>query len=216
MPVTPQDKPLELLREEVIDQLIMNYGHGQISLQAFERRLDSAVEAQDHQALLELTADLSLQVDTNYTEKKKEEFGVNYSSASSGERSYVINIFGGSDRRGTWQVPAEIVVICLFGGGKLDFSEARFSRQTVRLRIFCLFGGEDILVSENINTRSNLICLFGGVDDRGSSSSDRDAPTIIIEGLVLFGGVVIKVKRMVREQLVDFANQLKSLFTTER
>ena len=58
MPVSFQDKPIELLREEVIDQLIMNYGHGQISLQAFEQ-VDQAYELNDHQ-LHALTEDLVL------------------------------------------------------------------------------------------------------------------------------------------------------------
>lgn len=222
MPVPPQDKPIELLREEVIDQLIMNYGHGEISLEAFERRLDQAVEAKDHLSLLQLTADLSLQVDQNYTDKKKGEFtdkkkgefAARYDTEPTRERSYAVNIFGGSNRRGAWQVPEEIVVICLFGGGNLDFTEARFSQQTVRVRILCLFGGEDIIVSEDMNTQSNLVCVFGGVDDRGPGCGDSDAPTIIIEGLVLFGGVDIKVKKVLREHLVDFANQLKSFFSS--
>ena len=42
MSVAYRDKPIELLREEVIEQLIMNYGHGELSLGAFERRLDQA------------------------------------------------------------------------------------------------------------------------------------------------------------------------------
>ena len=42
MPVTPKDKPIQTLREETIDTLIMNYGHGHLSLDAFERRLDQA------------------------------------------------------------------------------------------------------------------------------------------------------------------------------
>ena len=31
MPVTPQDRPLDALREQTVDQLIMNYGHGKLS-----------------------------------------------------------------------------------------------------------------------------------------------------------------------------------------
>jgi hypothetical protein len=44
MPVTPNDRPIETLREETIDQLIMNYGHGKLSREAFERRLDEALD----------------------------------------------------------------------------------------------------------------------------------------------------------------------------
>ena len=55
MPVAPQDRPLASLREETIDRLIVNYGHGKLSLEAFERRLDQALDAQTHDRLLALT-----------------------------------------------------------------------------------------------------------------------------------------------------------------
>ena len=45
MPVPPQDRPLTAVREETIDRLIVNYGHGKLSLEAFERRLDEALDA---------------------------------------------------------------------------------------------------------------------------------------------------------------------------
>ena len=32
-----EDRPLEKVREETIDQLVMNYGHGELSSEAFER-----------------------------------------------------------------------------------------------------------------------------------------------------------------------------------
>ena len=47
MPVDNQDRPIEVVREEVIDQLIVNYGHEALSLEAFDRRLDQALSADD-------------------------------------------------------------------------------------------------------------------------------------------------------------------------
>ena len=67
MPVVAQDRPINALREEAIDQLIMNYGHGKLSLEAFERRLDRALDAKSHDEILELTADLDLIADKTYT-----------------------------------------------------------------------------------------------------------------------------------------------------
>ena len=45
MSVKFEDRPLEKVREETIDQLVMNYGHGELSSEAFERRLDAAMDA---------------------------------------------------------------------------------------------------------------------------------------------------------------------------
>jgi len=48
MPVTPHDRPIDALREQTVDQLIMNYGHGKLSREAFERRLDEALDSKSH------------------------------------------------------------------------------------------------------------------------------------------------------------------------
>lgn len=36
MPVKTEDRPVKNIREEAIDQLVMNYGHDEITLEAFE------------------------------------------------------------------------------------------------------------------------------------------------------------------------------------
>ena len=48
MSVVLEDRPIEQVREEVIDNLIYNYSHGVISAEAFERRLDKAMSTQVH------------------------------------------------------------------------------------------------------------------------------------------------------------------------
>ena len=98
MSVPDQDKPVEMLREEVIDQLIMNYGHGELSLDAFDRRLGVAIDSSDHTELAGLIADLSLAVDKTYADKKKQELGIRYETSDAEDIDYMINIFGGSNR----------------------------------------------------------------------------------------------------------------------
>ena len=48
MTVILEDRPIEQVREETIDQLIFNYSHGVISAEAFERRLDQAMNSNTH------------------------------------------------------------------------------------------------------------------------------------------------------------------------
>ena len=81
MPVTPQDRPIDAFREETVDQLIMNYGHGELSLEAFERRLDEALDTKSHDRLLELTKDLDLSADRQYTAQKQAELGIRVDAA---------------------------------------------------------------------------------------------------------------------------------------
>jgi len=122
MTVIAQDKPLDALREETIDRLIMNYGHGVLSLEAFQRRLDEAFDAAEHQTLQNLTADLDLQVDSAYVEKKREslelhpERRLDTDSVEADDVEHIVYIFGGGDRGGNWAVPGELRVITIFGG----------------------------------------------------------------------------------------------------
>ena len=45
------DGAVDTLREEITDQLVMNYSHGELSLEAFERRLDEAMATTDHDVM---------------------------------------------------------------------------------------------------------------------------------------------------------------------
>jgi len=212
MPVTYQDKPLELLREEVIDQLIMNYGHGEISLAAFERRLDEAYESSDHQVLHALTEDLTLEVNREYAQKKKEELGIQFSGAAVPEVDWMVDIMGGSQRGGAWQVPKELRVISIMAGGDVDFSSAQFGSDELRIKVVCLMGGVDIKVPEGVSVYSKVVSIMGGVEHNAQSVPSSDGPRIIVEGLVLMGGVSVKVKRKRRETWRSFAAEMRSYF----
>jgi hypothetical protein len=105
MPVTPLDRPIDQLREETVDQLIMNYGHGKLSREAFERRLDEALDTKSHDRLVELTHDLDLKADRKYATEKKAELGIRVepgvqAGVESDDTEHIINVFSGNTRKG--------------------------------------------------------------------------------------------------------------------
>jgi hypothetical protein len=217
MAVAPHDRPLSSLREEAIDQLIVNYGKGRLSLEAFERRLDLALEATRHAELLDLTADLDTFHEAEITasafsERKRDALGIVRDRGSPQRSEMIINVLGGTKRSGAWTVPPEIRIFNFLGGAKLDFSEAQFTSATTRIRAFSLLGGTEIYVSENANTVSRAFCILGGVDDSAGMSADPSAPTILIEGLMILGGVKIRLKRRLRERLLAFAQSIRGMF----
>jgi hypothetical protein len=213
MPVAPQDRPLNTVREETIDRLIVNYGHGKLSLEAFERRLDQALDAKSAEALVALTSDLELEVDPQYAQRKRAEFGVQTQPVPyARDVSYMIHVFGGGNRSGAWTVPREIFMLNLFGGCEIDFSNARFTSPVTRVRMLTLFGGAQFYVNENINTQTHALCLFGGIHNAGPSNPDPGTPTVIVEGLVLFGGADIRIKRTLKERWLAFAEQFRGAF----
>jgi len=216
MPVIIKDRPIESVREEVVDQLTMNYGHGKISLEAFEKRLDQAMECKDNHSLLELTADLDLTVDDEFIEQKNRELGENndpdLKQGDEEDIDYIIDIFSGSDRKGQWAVPKETRIFSIFSGSDIDLSEAKFIHKTSRIRVFCLFSGIDIYTPEDINVVSKAFCIFGGIDNQAPSIPRSNVPRLIIEGFVLFSGIDIKIKITFKERLIRFADGLKKLF----
>ncbi|PKG97142.1 LiaF domain-containing protein [Paraglaciecola sp. MB-3u-78] len=212
MAVILEDRPIETVREEVIDTLIYNYSHGVISSEAFERRLDQAMASQNHQEIVNLAADLEHTSDPEFSSQKERQFNVNYAASDNDETDTIVNILGGSGRSGQWTVPREIRIITIFGGADIDFTDAIFTTPNVTIKILCLFGGDNIYVPENINVVSKAFCILGGIDNKAPSIASRQAPTLTIEGLVLFGGLDIKIKRTIKEKFVAFANQMKTMF----
>ena len=124
MTVKLEDRPIEQVREEVIDKLIYHYSHGVISAEAFERRLDAATARQSHQEIVDLASDLTMNVDDQFNNRKQQQFSINYASSDIPETETMINVLGGSNRTGMWEVPKEIKVLCLMGGADIDFSDA--------------------------------------------------------------------------------------------
>lgn len=214
MPVTPEDRPLDVLRDETVDRLIMNYGHGRLSLDAFQRRLDEAFDAATHAELIPLTADLDLEVDPGYVEHKREEltFRYDYDDTDARDVDYMINILGGGDRTGVWTAAGEIRALNLFGGGDIDFTHARFSSRVTTVRVVCFCGGMDIYVPEGVSTTVRTFNLLGGVSNKAPTTLDANAPRIVVEGLVMLGGLDVKVRRTMKERMLEFADSLRSMF----
>lgn len=215
MAVILEDRPIEKVREEVIDTLIYNYSHGVISSEAFERRLDQAMASQSHQEINNLIADLEQTTDPEYNSQKERQFNINYAASDNNETETIVNILGGSGRSGQWTVPREIRILSILGGADIDFTDAIFTTPNVTIKILCLFGGDNIYVPENINVVSKAFCILGGIDNTAPSIASRQAPTLTIEGLVLFGGLDIKIKRTIKEKFVAFANQMKTMFNNK-
>jgi hypothetical protein len=215
MSVILEDRPTETVRSEVIDQLIMNYSHGELSYEAFERRLDQAMELQCNKALVELSEDLPLTVDKAFVESKKQDLAPNIVSGDAEDVEYMVNVFSGNTRSGSWTVPKEIRAFSLFSGCDIDLTDAKFTQAELRIKVFSLFSGTNVFIPENVNVISKAFCIFGGIDYQTATQVNPNVvtPTIIIEGLCIFSGIDVKVRRTIKEKFVEMADSLKNLFS---
>lgn len=217
MSVPLQDQPIEQVREQVIDKLIYNYGQGALSLEAFERRLDIAMESADATEIEAQAQDLPHQISREYERSRSSAFDVTYDAGRRTENETIFSVLGGSTRTGAWVVPSEITSVSIMGGSELDFSQAVFTSQQVTIRVFCLFGGDNIYVPENVNVVSRAFCILGGnTIDLPPVIHRRQVPTIVIEGLIVFGGIDVKIKRSIKKRLVNFARSMKQMLRADK
>jgi hypothetical protein len=101
----------------------------------------------------------------------------------------LVGIFGGGERRGRWRVKRRTNALCVFGGYDLDMTDAIFEGREVTIWAIAIFGGVDITVPDSVNVRNEGVGIFGGFGARGGDDPDPNAPTVVVKGLALFGGV---------------------------
>ncbi len=212
MSVKLEDRPIDQVKEEVVDVLVYNYSHGIISNEAFERRLDAVIEATSHQVMMDQISDLKPAPDDTVKKHKEHQFSVNYSDQEVQATDKMINILGTADRSGVWTVPRELKVFTVLGGSTIDFTNAKFSGPNVNIKIYSLLGSDSIFVPENINIVSKAFCMLGSVQNKAPSVASSVAPTVTIEGVVLLSDLSIKIKKTMKESFMAFANQMKAMF----
>jgi hypothetical protein len=218
MAVASTDRPIDALRDETVEQLIASYGRGELSLEAFQRRLDAAFEAEQHDTLLKLVEDLESRVDARLSPAPGAADRTPWDDRDEdgNEVEYLVDVFGGSTRAGRWRVPPEVRAYTVFGGTDIDFSEATFTSRTTRVKLLCLFGGVDIYVPEGVNTTIRAFAVFGGIDDKTPGCRDADAPRLVVEGLVMFGGADIRIRRSLKERVQALAERMRGWFDEGR
>lgn len=207
-----EDRPFDQVRQEAIDQLIMNYSHGVISAEAFERRLDIATDAKSHQELIDVVADLTLLPDNQYQQQRQRSFSPRYKAGNDNRNEKMLSVLSSNQQRGHWLVPAEMHITNVVGSVELDFSEAIFQHQHVVIKVQNLLGSVKILVSPQVNVVSNMTNVVSSCDNQATSLGDRQAPKIVIEGYSILGSLDINLKRTMKEKFNDFANQCREMF----
>jgi hypothetical protein len=112
-----------------------------------------------------------------------------------GPKENLVAIFSGAGRKGRWRVPRKINAVAIFGGIEIDLTEALFEHPHVQINVTAIFGGIEIRVPENVTLQQKGAGIFGGFDVQVTDSPDPTAPTVLVEGAAVFGGVDAAPKR---------------------
>ncbi len=81
-------------------------------------------------------------------------------------------------------------LLAVFGGVDLDLRKAKFTKDTV-IKAFCLFGGIDIKLPEDVQVKIRSGFIFGGISDERKSDKGKGKYTIYVDAAGGFGGVNI-------------------------
>ena len=180
-------------RERTIAALSEGFANDALDVEEFERRVTLAHTSASAEEITALTSDLPAAP----TALAKPTVAMAPAGADEGlAPETVYAIFGGVDRRGTWNVPRRWRVIAAFGGAQLDLREARFPTGVIDLEVKAVCGGVQIVVPPGLAVEVHGTAIMGGFQDvnRAPAHPDPDAPLLRIHGLALMGGVEITMR----------------------
>jgi hypothetical protein len=180
-------------REQVATVLSTAYAEGRLSREEHDERLSQAMSAKTFDDLIPVTHDLVVVSPPLPSTRPAGAPGFQIDTTrATPEPERLIAIFGGSTRKGKWRVRRNTQSLAVFGGVDLDMREAVFEDQVVEISGLWCFGGLDIKVPAGIEVRDQVVGIFGGSDVGDLGEHQPGAPTLVIKGLALFGGVSVK------------------------
>lgn len=87
-------------------------------------------------------------------------------------------------------------VVCVFGGGNYNLSQAKLSTgENNVLDVTCVFGGASFVVPSDWNVQISVTSIFGGFQDNRkmmTATTSDPSKTLYITGLCMFGGGDLK------------------------
>ena len=191
--------PLNHTRQVTIDALCEHFANDVMSVEEFERRVESAHNATTAAELRGLLQDLpgasnlpsapgspgSPAHTRDYVITTRDQVR---------ERSFAVAVMGGTRRAGRWSPARSNHVIAIMGGAEIDFREAVMGPGVTEVQIFTLWGGVEVIVPPGMNVESHGIGIMGGFEHAPDRMPDPNAPTLRVTGLALMGGVEITVR----------------------
>lgn len=108
-------------------------------------------------------------------------------------------VFSGTDRVYNDEIFSGANLLAVFGGVELDLRKAKFEKDTV-IKAFCLFGGIDIMVPEDVQVKIKSGFIFGGIADERKSDSSKGKYTIYLDAAGGFGGASVSDKMKTKKK----------------
>jgi predicted membrane protein len=103
-----------------------------------------------------------------------------------------ISIFGGGDRVIHSDDFKGGEVISVFGGSKIDLTQATISPDGAEIEIVAVFGGSTLLVPSDWTVKLEVFNIFGGFSDKRMKAQADTSKVLTVKGVAIFGGGELK------------------------
>lgn len=182
-----KDRPVKYLRDKVISQLKYNLGKDHLEIEEFDQMMRVALSTQSKSELFSLVADLPKD-DSPETQES------DYKPDVYRNRDMLVSVMSEQKRIGNWFSSKQLRVITVMGASEIDFRDVRFKSDLLYISLDCWFGEVRVIVPPGVNVISNVLTIAAAAGNKNRTRLDPNAPTIVIEGKVLFGELSIKEK----------------------
>lgn len=178
-------RPIEQVRERVIDALSEHFARDHLTMDELERRMElvyAAATPREVEALLDGLPALT----TPAVPATADDM-----APVPRLRERLVAIMSGIVRRGVWRIPRRLRVVAVMGGVELDLREAALSPGITEIHAFVFMGGLVVRVPPGVRLETDGVAILGGFEDRvyEPKATAPDAPVVRVTGMAILGGV---------------------------
>ncbi|WP_406285875.1 DUF1707 domain-containing protein [Embleya sp. NBC_00896] len=188
-PPTPELRASDADRDRYVNILRDALAEGRLTSDEHAERVDAALAAKTVSELEPLVRDLPVPTATTYR------------PAATGAvpprpaKSNMFAFWSSSTRKGRWRAGGRLNAVAIMGGIVVDLTEAVFEEPEMVINVFTMWGGVDIKIPEGVTVRDHGLGIMGGFEVHEQYTDDPNAPTIVVKGVAIMGGVTVRVKR---------------------
>jgi hypothetical protein len=177
-------------REQAAEVLREAAGHGRITMDELDERLELAYAAKTYADLATVTQDLPGPAQAPSAVQPAMAGRIGGTPRS----KFSVAVMSGARRAGRWVVPRSYVGVAVMGGIELDLREAQFAEPEVTIHAYTVMGGIEITVPEDVDVDVSGFAFMGGFDHNASGPGVPGAPRVRVIGFALMGGVDVRRK----------------------
>ena len=179
---SPELRVSDADREAAVTLLRQAGGEGRLTFEELADRVGRADAARTRADLDAVVADLPAAQPLAQPERDK-------------QRSWVVAVMGGAERKGRWHPARRTNVVTVMGGAAIDLRDARIDGPELEIMAVTVMGGIEVIVPEGVAVEIGGFALLGGNSAPRPAPVSPGAPVVRVRAFSLMGGIGVSRKR---------------------